>query len=120
LTNTEFQADIRAALDSFKPECVILDPWNAAARDDKILSMPKRSTPFATCFQPARTNLRSALSHTRENRNPMKRTGGTGLMHMLSGSYILTSAALYFCHDAAAMMRRMTQLSFSIRKLERR
>jgi AAA domain/DnaB-like helicase N terminal domain len=35
LNNPEFQGDVRAALDCFKPDCVILDPWNAAARDDK-------------------------------------------------------------------------------------
>ena len=25
----------RAALAGFRPDCVILDPWNAAAKDDK-------------------------------------------------------------------------------------
>src|SRR6266516_612057 len=35
LSNPQFQADIRSALRSFKPDCVVLDPWNAAAKDDK-------------------------------------------------------------------------------------
>jgi hypothetical protein len=92
LTNKEFQADIRAALDSFKPECVIFDPWNAAARDDKIRE-------YAETFDALRNLLPTGsdkpalgiIAHTRKPQPNEKRTGGTGLMHLLAGSYILTS-----------------------------
>jgi hypothetical protein len=92
LSNTEFQADIRAALNSFKPECVIFDPWNAAARDDKIRQ-------YAETFDALRNLLPTGsdkpalgiVAHTRKPQPNEKRTGGTGLMHLLSGSYILTS-----------------------------
>jgi hypothetical protein len=92
LHNKEFQADIGAALDSFKPQCVIFDPWNAAARDDKIRE-------YAETFDALRNLLptgsdRPALgiiAHTRKPLPNEKRTGGTGLMHLLAGSYILTS-----------------------------
>ena len=92
LSNKEFQADIGAALDSFKPECVIFDPWNAAARDDRIRE-------YAETFEALRNLLPTGpdkpalgiIAHTRKPHPNEKRTGGTGLMHLLSGSYILTS-----------------------------
>ncbi len=92
LTHPEFQEDVRAALESFKPECVILDPWNAAAKDDK-------QRDYAETFEALRNLLpigpdKPALgivAHTRKPATNEKRTGGTGLMHILSGSYMLTS-----------------------------
>jgi hypothetical protein len=92
LTNSEFQEDIRAELEMFKPDCVILDPWNAAARDD-------RQRDYSETFDALRNLLpigaeKPALGIVAHTRKPManeKRTGGTGLMHILSGSYILTS-----------------------------
>lgn len=92
LSNPEFQEDIGLALDSFKPKCVILDPWNAAARDDK-------QRDYIETFQALRNLLptgadKPALgiaAHTRKPQLKEKRTGGTGLMHLLAGSYVLTS-----------------------------
>jgi hypothetical protein len=92
LTHPEFQQDIGAALESFKPDCVILDPWNAAARDDK-------QRDYSETFDALRNLLpvgpdKPALgivAHTRKPHPNEKRTGGTGLMHLLSGSYVLTS-----------------------------
>jgi hypothetical protein len=92
LNNLEFQADIHAALDAFKPDCVILDPWNAAARDDK-------QRDYAETFDALRNLLPTGtdkpalgiIAHTRKPQINEKRTGGTGLMHLLAGSFILTS-----------------------------
>lgn len=92
LTNKEFQEDIGAALDSFKPECVIFDPWNAATHDDK-------QRDYVETFDALRDLLPTGadkpalgiIAHTRKPQPNEKRTGGTGLMHLLSGSYILTS-----------------------------
>ena len=92
LSNPEFQADIHAALDAFKPDCVILDPWNAAARDDK-------QRDYAETFDALRNLLPTGtdkpalgiVAHTRKPQINEKRTGGTGLMHLLAGSFILTS-----------------------------
>jgi LmbE family N-acetylglucosaminyl deacetylase len=33
--NPEFQADLVAIIEEFKPHVVMLDPWNAAAKDDR-------------------------------------------------------------------------------------
>jgi hypothetical protein len=79
-------------LDAFKPDCVILDPWNAAARDDK-------QRDYGETFDALRNLLPTGvekpalgiIAHTRKPQFNEKRTGGTGLMHLLAGSYILTS-----------------------------
>ena len=92
LSNDEFKADIGAALESFKPDCVILDPWNAAARDDKL-------SDYSATFDALRNLLPTGsdkpalgiVAHTRKPMQNEKRTGGTGLMHILSGSYMLAS-----------------------------
>jgi hypothetical protein len=92
LSNPEFQQDIGAALQAFKPDCVILDPWNAAAKDDK-------QRDYCETFDALRNLLPTGkdkpalgiVAHTRKPAMNEKRTGGTGLMHLLAGSYILTS-----------------------------
>jgi hypothetical protein len=79
-------------LELFKPDCVILDPWNAAARDDK-------QRDYAETFEALRNLLPTGpskpalgiVAHTRKPVLNEKRTGGTGLMHVLSGSYMLSS-----------------------------
>lgn len=92
LTNPEFQEDIRAVLEEFKPECVILDPWNAVTRDDK-------QRDYAETFEALRNLLPTGtdkpalgiVAHTRKPGANEKRTGGTGLMHVLAGSHMLVS-----------------------------
>jgi hypothetical protein len=93
LSNAEFQEDVRAALTAFKPECVILDPWNSAARDDK-------QKDYFETFEALRQLLPTGpdkpalgiVAHTRKPATNEKRTGGTGLMHLLAGSHILASS----------------------------
>ena len=71
---------------------VILDPWNAAAKDDK-------QADFIAAFDALRSILpegkdRPALgivAHTRKPKPEEKRIGGSGLMHLLAGSYVLSS-----------------------------
>jgi AAA domain len=92
LTNSEFQEDIKVELQAFRPDCVILDPWNAATRDD-------RQKEYAETFEALRRILPTGpdkpalgiVAHTRKPKTDEKRTSGTGLMHLLAGSYILTS-----------------------------
>jgi len=92
LTNPEFLEDVRAMIDSFRPDIVVFDPWNSAAKDDKAAD-------YSTAFEALRGMLptgsdRPALiivAHTRKPQPTDKRTGGSGLMHLLAGSYVLTS-----------------------------
>src|SRR5262245_2800932 len=92
LGHSDFQSDIKTAIDEFRPDVVILDPWNAAAKDDK-------QADYIAAFDSLRNILpkgkdRPALgivAHTRKPKPDEKRIGGTGLMHLLAGSYILSS-----------------------------
>lgn len=71
---------------------MIFDPWNATAHDDK-------QRDYVETFDALRNLLPTGsdkpalgiIAHTRKPQPNDKRTGGTGLMHLLSGSYILTS-----------------------------
>ncbi len=92
LNHPEFLADVRAALYLFRPDVVIFDPWNAAAKDDKAAD-------YVAAFDALRAMLPTGASkpalgivaHTKKPQIHEKRTGGSGLMHLLSGSYVLTS-----------------------------
>lgn len=80
------------ALAAFKPDCVVLDPWNAAAKDDK-------QSDYVATFDALRDLLPTGadkpalgiIAHTRKPQLNERRTGGTALMHLLAGSYVLTS-----------------------------
>jgi LmbE family N-acetylglucosaminyl deacetylase len=90
--NPEFQDDLAAIIADFKPHVVLLDPWNAAARDD-------RQKDYAETFDIIRAILPKGddkpalgiVAHTRKPQTGERRNGGTSLMHALSGSYVLTS-----------------------------
>ncbi len=92
LNHPDFLADVNAALDAFKPDVVIFDPWNAAAKDDK-------ASDYGAAFDALRLMLPTGkdkpalgiVAHTKKPQQAEKRTGGSGLMHLLSGSYVLTS-----------------------------
>ena len=92
LSNPEFMRAIKAEIDAFKPDLIILDPWNAAAKDDKARD-------YSETFDALRAMLPTGtdkpalgiVAHTRKPAAGERRTGGTALMHCLSGSYVLTS-----------------------------
>ena len=92
LADQRFQAEIEAELTRFAPDLVILDPWNGVAKDSGAAE-------YSQTFELLRAILAKApvkpalliVAHTRKPRPQEKRMGGTGLMHMLAGSYILTS-----------------------------
>lgn len=92
LNQPEFREDLRAAMEQFVPDLVVLDPWNAAARDDK-------QKDYVEAFESIRGMLptgakRPALlvvAHTRKPKPDERRTGGTGMMHLMAGSYVVTS-----------------------------
>lgn len=92
LGSPEFREDIETALKSFQLDVVIIDPWNAAARDEK-------QRDYSETFDAIRAILPKGkdkpalgiVAHTRKPKPDEKRTGGSGLMHLLAGSYVLTS-----------------------------
>jgi hypothetical protein len=92
LNRPQFQAAIGAALRTFKPDCVVLDPWNAAARDDKQKDYNETFDALRGLL-PTGTDRPSlgVVAHTRKPQLNEKRTGGTCLQHLLAGSYVLSS-----------------------------
>jgi hypothetical protein len=90
--NPEFQDDLATIIADFKPHVALLDPWNAVSKDD-------RQRDYAETFDIIRAILPKGddkpalgiVAHTRKPQTGERRNGGTGLMHTLSGSYVLTS-----------------------------
>lgn len=92
LNHPEFLEDVEAAVQNFRPDVLLFDPWNAAAKDDKAKD-------YAAAFDALRAMLPKGkdkpalgiVAHTKKPQSGEKRTGGSGLMHLLSGSYVLSS-----------------------------
>ena len=91
-SNPNFREDVKAMLREFKPELVIIDPWNACVRDSmekdflegfERLREIMAEVPNATCL---------IIHHLRKPRAE-DRHKGRSLANMLSGSYVLVSMA---------------------------
>lgn len=87
----EFQKDLTEAVVDFEPDVVVLDPWNAVARDEKARD-------YLDTFRIVRALLPSGdnapalviVAHTRKPQNDEK-ASGRGLLKLLAGSYVLGS-----------------------------
>ena len=92
LAHPEFRQDIAAAIAGFRPDCVILDPWNAAAKDDKQRDYSEAFDALLSILPTGEDRPAVGIvAHTRKPQPNEKRTGGTGLKNVLAGSYVLTS-----------------------------
>lgn len=86
-----FSDALRSAILEFKPDVLILDPWNAAARDD-------RQKDYLETFETLRGILPvgdeapalGIVAHTRKPQSH-ERANGRGLLNLLAGSYVLAS-----------------------------
>src|SRR5262249_52929328 len=87
----EFRRQLGAAIREFKPEVIILDPWNAAARDEKARE-------YLDTFEVIRSIVPigddapaiGIVAHTRKPRAD-ERAVGRALLNLLAGSYVLGS-----------------------------
>jgi hypothetical protein len=87
----DFRAVLKAAILEFKPDVIVLDPWNAVARDDKAAD-------YLKTFQLVRSVIPAGedapalgiVAHTRKPKAD-ERTNGRGLLATLAGSYVLGS-----------------------------
>ena len=92
LNHPEFLEDVKIALDSFQPDVVIFDPWNAAAKDDKVADYTETFNALRALLPTGKNKpALGIVAHTKKPQANEKRTGGSGLMHLLTGSYILSS-----------------------------
>lgn len=86
-----FRAELHCAIDSFKPDLILIDPWNAVATDDKARD-------YLETFNLIREVLPSGdagpaigiVAHTRKPKHD-ERANGRGLLNLLAGSYVLAS-----------------------------
>jgi hypothetical protein len=87
----DFRVQLAAAIAEFKPDIVIFDPWNAAARDEKARE-------YLETFDDLRSVLPlgddapalGIVAHTRKPKMD-ERASGRALLNLLAGSYVLGS-----------------------------
>jgi replicative DNA helicase len=87
----EFQTQLRTLLEQFDPELVIIDPWNAAARDEKAKNYLEAFETLRSII-PAGDNA-PAIGIVAHTRKPQvgERASGRTLLNLLAGSYVLGS-----------------------------
>jgi len=86
-----FTDALEEQVQAFQPDVVILDPWNAATRDDKAAD-------YLDAFRALRSLITKGddgpalviVAHTRKPKSE-ERNNGRGLLNLLSGSYVLGS-----------------------------
>lgn len=87
----EFREALRAQCEEWQPDVVLIDPWNAAARDDK-------ASDYLATFKAIREVIPGGdagpalgiVAHTRKPKD-QERASGRGLLNLLAGSYVLGS-----------------------------
>ena len=87
----DFRAQLSAAIREFEPDVIILDPWNAAARDEK-------QKDYLDTFALIRSVIPAGddapalgiVAHTRKPKED-ERTTGRGLLNDVAGAYLLGS-----------------------------
>jgi len=87
----DFRVQLAKAIRDFAPDVVILDPWNAAARDDKQKDYLDTFALIRAVI-PASDNSPALgiVAHTRKPKGD-ERTTGRGLLNDVAGSYVLAS-----------------------------
>ncbi|MGI8435344.1 MAG: AAA family ATPase [Chthoniobacterales bacterium] len=89
--NKNFRAALRDDIAAFKPDVVILDPWNAVTKDEKAESYLSSFQDIRSVIPPGENSPAVGIvAHTRKPRAD-ERTSGRGLLNLLAGSYVLGS-----------------------------
>lgn len=89
--SVEFQSALRAAIADFQPDVIVVDPWNAVARDEKARDYLETFNAIRAVI-PTGDNAPALgiVAHTRKPKGD-ERTTGRGLLNLLAGSYVLGS-----------------------------
>jgi AAA domain len=87
----EFTMALKMEIEAFSPDIVIIDPWNAAAADDKAKDYLETFDAIRYVI-PAGDDAPALgiVAHTRKPKND-DRASGRGLLNLLAGSYVLGS-----------------------------
>jgi AAA domain len=87
----EFREQLKGVIESFRPDIVIIDPWNAASRDEKARSMLETFEWIRTVIPAGDSGPGIGIvAHTRKPQ-PGERSSGRALLNLLAGSYVLGS-----------------------------
>jgi xanthine/CO dehydrogenase XdhC/CoxF family maturation factor len=87
----EFREQLAQVIAEFKPDVVIIDPWNAASHDEKAKSMLE-TFQYIRSVIPAGDNAPAIgiIAHTHKPKLG-ERSSGRALLNLLAGSYVLGS-----------------------------
>ena len=87
----DFRNQLQKAIEDFSPDIVLIDPWNAAARDEKARDYLETFDLIRSVIPAGDTSpALGIVAHTRKPKSD-ERTSGRGLSNLISGSYVLTS-----------------------------
>jgi hypothetical protein len=87
----EFRDQLKGYADTFQPHLVGVDPWNAAARDDRQKEYQETFDDIRDVFPPGVDGpALGIIAHTRKP-YPNERASGRALLNLLAGSYVLGS-----------------------------
>jgi len=88
---SDFRDRLSAVIDDFAPGVIIIDPWNAASRDEKARSMLETFESIRSII-PAGDDgpAIGIVAHTRKPQTG-ERSSGRALLNLLAGSYVLGS-----------------------------
>ena len=89
--HADFRNQLEKAIADFSPDVVLIDPWNAAARDEKARDYLETFDLIRSVIPAGDTSpALGIVAHTRKPKSDEK-TSGRGLSNLISGSYVLTS-----------------------------
>jgi hypothetical protein len=87
----DFREQLKAAADLFQPHLCLIDPWNAAARDDRQKDYLETFNDIRAVFPPGLDGPAIGIvAHTRKP-YPNERANGRALLNLIAGSYVLGS-----------------------------
>ena len=87
----EFREAIAKIMEEFRPDVVIIDPWNAVARDEKARDYLETFNLIRGAIsQGDNAPALGIVAHTRKPKSDEKTTG-RGLLNLIAGSYVLGS-----------------------------
>ena len=91
----QFRKEVKALIKAFEPGVIAIDAWNRVVADDKAKDYKLALDAIFSCL-PAEQSVRPAVvivHHMRKKSNNHSKRMGKDLLHELSGSYCLGSAA---------------------------
>ena len=87
----EFCAAVSAVIADFQPDVIVIDPWNAVARDEKAKDYLETFNAIRAVIPTGDTApALGIVAHTRKPKSEEKYRG-RDLLHVLAGSYVLGS-----------------------------